>query len=252
MADGPDIDIPIPSKEVPDLPVPPKTERVVPERIIEPTLVELIETTKIAAEISPEIPRQMLKYIQAGQKIEGTFEEEINKIRSEGELDPQQAALAIDLELGFILRQVGIVKKKLTYSLEKRQPNIELAQELETLIQRVQNLREQRNIGEPNEVAAFAKALGVDDTTAIINPLGGIEEKIIAAISDEVSRQRIISELDKMGISTKEIKSFLGDPTLQENVRKYGKKAAMAGGAVGLIMLLSGWFAMKMESGKRQ
>lgn len=246
------IDKYIPPKEVADLPIPPMTERIVQKNIIEPTLQDLIETTLIAAEVSPDASRLILKYIQKGEKLSGMFEEEIEQFKREGQSDSKQAALACDVEVGFLLKRADTVRKKLAKSLDDKKPDITLAQEAESLLQRLDNIRKGRPEDEPNQVTGFAKALGVDESLAIINPFGALEEKLAAAITDDLTRQKIISAVDKMGGPTKEIKDFLSHAKLQENVKRYGKKAAIAGGSVGLIVLLSGWFAMKMESGKRQ
>lgn len=246
------IDKYIPPKEVADLPIPPTTERIVQENTFEPTLQELIETAEVAAEVSSDTSRLILKYIQKGEKLTGAFEKEIEQFKIEGQTDRKQAALACDVEMGLLLKRVDTVRKKLSKSLDDKRPDVTLAQEAEALLQKIDDLRKERPKDEPNQVAGFAKALGVDESLAIVNPFGALEEKLSAAITDDLERQRIISAVEKMGGPTKEIKDFLSHKKLQENVKKYGKKAAMAGGAVGLMMVLSAWFAMKMETQRKQ
>lgn len=250
-----DIDVFIPPRKPDfdiDLEVPKQNEKVYDENVIESSIKDIAETANVAAEVSSNATRLILKYIQAGEKLTGVFEKELEQLKSEGKTDRKQAALAIDLEVGLLLKRVDIVSKKLSKSLANKQPDSALAQEAESIIQKIHDLKEERAADEPNQVVELAKALGVDESLAIVNPFGALEEKLALAIIDDLARQRIISAIEKMGGPTKEIKDFLSHAKLQDNVKKYGKRAAMAGGAVGLMMVLSGWFAMKMESAKRQ
>ncbi len=270
MAEEPKIDIPIPPQET-DKPVPVKTENL-PEKedTPEPKLKEVIQAADIAVSIDSNSSRLLLEFIKSDGKLEGTFKTDLEQLRKEGETDVKKVVLAIDFEMGFLLRRVKQIGRDLSEEIKKGvQPDSKLGQEAEEIIKKIQTLREERKNfpEEPNQLTEFAKVFGVGSNEAEVDPFGAIQEKIILATTNEEIKQEMFGSWDQLDFPQKEeIKQFINK--IAENVRvenenednnkasekgkKYGKRIAVAGAGVGLAMILSAWFAMKMESPRKQ
>lgn len=240
-------------------PLPRRAEDVIQgDTILTP--IDIAQAIDVSGFSNPDFPRLILESIGAGARLDTFFAKDIEQMRQAG-----QVSLAIDVEKAVVMKRLIELGKEIPKAMEENSPQqYQLGREAQELMQKLQSLKDERkNLPEePNQIAAFARSLGVDPKEAEVNPLGAIQEAIVLANGNLEFRQKFIDALEKSGNPyTGEIKKFIereeeqnekGEEKAESKAKKYGKRAAMAGGAVGLMMLLAGWFAMKMESGKRQ
>ena len=252
---SPENDILIARTQQENTPPPKKNEEVVQEdmALSSKETAQIIDPTKFS---NPDLPRLILESIGAGRRLDKAFSKDIEQMRQAG-----QVSLAIDVERAIVMKRAIELGYELPKAQEKYTPELnKLREEAEELLKKAYSLIEERKAfaDEPNQVAEFASSLGVDSKEAEINPLAATEEKIVSAINDAGARQELFTLLEKsdqLDSGQKEkFKQSIEDFAKQSESKgkKIGKKVAMAGGAVGLMMLLTGWFALKMESKGKQ
>ncbi len=255
---SPESDILIARTQQENKPAPKENKEVVQEdmALSSKDVARVISDTKFS---DPDLPRFILELIGAGgrvDRLDTVFAKNIEQMRQAG-----QVSLAIDVERAMVMKRAIELGYELPKAQEKYTPELhKLREEAEELMKKAYSLIEERKAfaDEPNQVAEFASSLGVDPKEAKINPLAGTEEIIVSAINDAGARQELFTLLDKsdqLDSGQKEkFKQSIEDFAKQSESKgkKIGKKVAMVGSGAGLIMLLTGWFALKMESKGKQ
>lgn len=272
MTDEPKIDMPLPPappKEI-DISIPEKKPGIQPEHQRQSPGEELENFTPkeisgnldALREIDPEEYAQFaLNIFAARGEAVRYIENKAAAYLEKGKENPKDMAVGLDLKMEALQTRLYTIKERMEKAKDKNLEELfieeqQILKELAT----AHGEREDLVISNPelagNQLTEFAEQFGIPpefiDTRS---SLLAVQRFITSAIEKKSVAVELIARVREHSMPEElvgKLEQYINHETHDKQEKKYGKKAAVIGGSMGLMMVLTAWFAMKMESGKRQ